>query len=75
MEAAQVAQDLDTEKKHTREIEEQMQKITMATYAQRAGETEEQTLQRAMRDPEVAVSIFTFPSLLDSVIACSCFKD
>ena len=28
----------------------------MELYNQRAGETEEETLQRAMRDPEVAVS-------------------
>jgi len=54
MEAAQAATDADTEKKHTAEIEGQMQKISMAMYTQRAGETEEETLQRAMRDPEVA---------------------
>ncbi|KAG9053986.1 Hsp90 cochaperone [Serendipita sp. 407] len=54
MEACQAATDADVEKKHTREIEDQMQKISMAMYTQRAGETEEETLQRAMRDPEVA---------------------
>lgn len=48
------ATDADTEHKHTHEIEGQMQKISMALYDQRAGETEEQTLERAMRDPEVA---------------------
>ena len=58
MEAAQAASDVDTERKHTREIEEQMQKVSMALYTQRSGETEEETLQRAMRDPEVAVSTF-----------------
>lgn len=63
MAAIQVAEDVDAEKKHTREIQDQMQKISMAMYAQRAGETEEETLQRAMRDPEVAVSVFM--SLLD----------
>lgn len=30
-------------------------KCNQALSAQRAGETEEQTLERAMRDPEVAV--------------------
>jgi hypothetical protein len=29
----------------------------MALYTQRAGESEEETLQRAMRDPEIAVRI------------------
>jgi stress-induced-phosphoprotein 1 len=58
MEAAQAASDADTERKHTREIEEQMQKVSLALYTQRSGETEEETLQRAMRDPEVAVSTF-----------------
>lgn len=48
------ASDADEEKKHTAEIEGQMQKISMAIYDQRAGETEEETLERAMRDPEVA---------------------
>lgn len=48
------AQDVDDEKKHRREIEDQMQKVTMAMYTQRAGESEEETLQRAMRDPEIA---------------------
>ncbi|PVF93729.1 TPR-like protein [Serendipita vermifera] len=54
IEAAQAAQEADVEKKHTREIEEQLQKASMALYTQRAGETEEETLQRAMKDPEVA---------------------
>jgi stress-induced-phosphoprotein 1 len=58
MEAAQAASDADTERKHTKEIEEQMQKVSMALYTQRSGETEEETLQRAMRDPEVAVSAY-----------------
>jgi len=60
MEAAGQASDADTEKKHTAEIEGQLMKINQATYTERAGETEEQTLQRAMRDPEVA-AIMTDP--------------
>jgi len=54
MEAAQAATDADKDGKHRREIEDQMRKIELALYSQRAGETEEETLQRAMRDPEVA---------------------
>lgn len=53
MEACQAATDADVEKKHTREIEGQMQKAITEMYNQRAGETEEQTLERAMRDPEI----------------------
>lgn len=58
MEAIQVAQDADEKRQHSREIDDQMKKISMAMYTQRAGETEEETLQRAMRDPEVAVGCF-----------------
>ncbi|KAF8529244.1 activator of Hsp70 and Hsp90 chaperone [Hysterangium stoloniferum] len=54
MQAVQEAQDADEEKKHKREIDEQLQKITMALYSQRADESEEDTIQRAMRDPEIA---------------------
>jgi len=54
MEAIQAAENADTEGKHTAEIEQQRQKVRMAIYSQRAGESEEETLQRAMRDPEVA---------------------
>jgi len=59
-EAASQASDVDNEKKHTGEIEGLMMKINMALSSERAGETEEQTLQRAMRDPEVA-AIMTDP--------------
>jgi len=54
MQAVQEAQDMDEDHKHKREIDEQIQKVTMALYSQRAGESEEETLQRAMRDPEIA---------------------
>jgi len=54
IEAIQAAEAADTEGKHTAEIEQQKQKVSMAMYDQRAGESEEETLQRAMRDPEVA---------------------
>lgn len=49
----QDALEADTEKKHTREIEGQMQKCMMETYAQRSNETDEETLARAMKDPEI----------------------
>lgn len=48
------ATEADSEKKHTREIEAQMMKCANDTYQQRQGETDEQALERAMRDPEVA---------------------
>ncbi|KAG8743074.1 Hsp90 cochaperone [Ceratobasidium sp. 428] len=54
MEVAQEASDVDAEKQHTREIEQQLEKAGRELYNQQAGETDEQTLQRAMRDPEVA---------------------
>ncbi|KAG9051010.1 Hsp90 cochaperone [Tulasnella sp. UAMH 9824] len=54
MEAAQEATDFDEDKKHTAEIESLMQKCAAALYAERSQETEEQTLARAMKDPEVA---------------------
>merc|ERR1711939_1235198 len=44
----------DEDKKHTREIQQQMVKVMQADAESRQGETEEQTLERAMRDPEVA---------------------
>lgn len=39
---------------HTREIEGHMARIMAEVQAERAGETDEQAYQRAMRDPEVA---------------------
>ncbi|KAF8211560.1 activator of Hsp70 and Hsp90 chaperone [Mycena galopus ATCC 62051] len=54
IEAAQEAKDHDPEHKHTREIAEQEMKCQQALYSQRGTETQEETLERAMRDPEVA---------------------
>ena len=56
METMQEASDLDEEKKHTKEIADLVLKCQQALFSQREGESEEETLQRAMRDPEVAVS-------------------
>ena len=38
-----------------REIEQQQQKALQAQYAGRAGETEEQTMERIQKDPEVSL--------------------
>lgn len=58
LEAIQRATDVDNEQeggaKNQAEIQAQSSKCMNAIYAQRSGETEEQTLERAMRDPDVA---------------------
>jgi stress-induced-phosphoprotein 1 len=54
LEAIQEATDKDTERKHTTEINQQEMKVQQAIFSQRGSETQEQTLERAMRDPEVA---------------------
>lgn len=56
MEAIQRAQDVDTDNTHRAEIDAHIGKVTNALYSERAGESEEQTLEKAMKDPEVAVS-------------------
>ena len=40
--------------KNTREIEQQQQKALQAQFAGRTGETEEQTMERIQKDPEVS---------------------
>lgn len=60
MTAIEEAAEKDTEHKHTREIADQSRKCNEAIYAQRSTETEQETLQRAMQDPEVA-SIMSDP--------------
>ena len=58
MEAAQAADDVDEAQEggaqNQREIQALQAKIMQGLYAQRSGESDEQTLERAMRDPEVA---------------------
>ena len=51
--AAQEATEKDVNKKNTAEIQRELQKAVNAKYSERSGETDEQTAQRAMRDPEV----------------------
>ncbi|RDB20543.1 Heat shock protein sti1 [Hypsizygus marmoreus] len=53
LEAIQEAREHDTEHKHTSEIAQQEIKIQQALFSQRGEETQEETLARAMRDPEV----------------------
>ncbi|KAF8897167.1 activator of Hsp70 and Hsp90 chaperone [Infundibulicybe gibba] len=54
IEAVQEATDHDLERKHTTEIAQQEMKCQQALFSQRGEESQEQTLERAMRDPEVA---------------------
>jgi stress-induced-phosphoprotein 1 len=62
LDALEVAREHDeaTGLKSTREIQELSYKIQSGISAQRANETEQETLERAMRDPEVA-EIMTDP--------------
>jgi stress-induced-phosphoprotein 1 len=60
LEAVQEAEEHDEEHKHKSEIQQQVYKCQQALFSQRSGENEEETLQRAMRDPEVAVSFRGF---------------
>ncbi|KAF8639926.1 hypothetical protein AX17_001176 [Amanita inopinata Kibby_2008] len=54
LEAIQEATEHDTERQHAKEIAQQNLKCQEALFTQRGEETQEQTLERAMRDPEVA---------------------
>lgn len=56
LEAIQEAEEHDKEHKHKSEIQQQVYKCQQALFTQRQGESEEETLQRAMRDPEIAVN-------------------
>ena len=47
------AMEHDKEGKHTREIQAQEAKALQAQYAAREGETEQETMERIQRDPEV----------------------
>jgi len=61
LEAVQEAELHDTDHKNANEIRQLEFKIQQALYEQRGEETQEQTLERAMRDPEVAVSYDFMP--------------
>ncbi|KDE03759.1 hypothetical protein MVLG_05763 [Microbotryum lychnidis-dioicae p1A1 Lamole] len=51
----------DVDRKHTTEIASQFRKVNIADAQSRAGETDEQTYARAMRDPEIQ-SIMSDPA-------------
>ncbi|TNY21459.1 stress-induced-phospho protein 1 [Rhodotorula diobovata] len=51
--AIETAAEKDTAQAHTKEITQQFSKVTSSMASSRAGETDEQTYARAMRDPEV----------------------
>jgi len=54
VEAIQEANDHDVDHQHAKEISQQELKCQQALFSQRGAESQEETLQRAMRDPEVA---------------------
>ncbi len=57
LEAVEEATEQDTEHQHIKETMSLESKIQTAIYSQRGEETQEETLERAMRDPEVAVGV------------------
>lgn len=57
------ASEKDKDKKASAEIQRETKKILNAKFAERSTETDEQTLQRAMRDPEVQ-SILSDPVMM-----------
>lgn len=62
IDAIQEAKDRDVDHKHTTEITQQEYKCQQALFSQRGEESQEETLARAMRDPEVAVCPPSTPS-------------
>jgi stress-induced-phosphoprotein 1 len=62
LEALDVAREQDEAggSKSTREIMELSYKIQSAISAQRANETDQETMERAMRDPEISVCYSSF---------------
>ncbi|KAF9535036.1 hypothetical protein CPB83DRAFT_843374 [Crepidotus variabilis] len=56
LEACQEATENDAEHAHAKEIAQTEGKIQQALFTQRNSESQDETLQRAMNDPEVAVS-------------------
>jgi stress-induced-phosphoprotein 1 len=53
LDVCQEAMEHDEDGKNAREIEMQQTKALQAQFAAREGETEEQTMERIQRDPEV----------------------
>lgn len=67
IEALQEAAEHDETKTHTKEIQEQIWKCQQAQFAQREGESDEDVMQRALRDPEIAVRIFPSSATLTDI--------
>lgn len=63
IEAVQEAAEHDDAQAHKKEIQDQIWKCQQAQFAQREGESDDDVMQRAMRDPEVAVRISSHMSL------------
>ena len=57
IEAVQEGLTHDDARAHTKEIEDQIVKCQQAQFTQREGESDEDVMQRALRDPEIAVRI------------------
>lgn len=57
------AQEVDTDGQHASELEGLMQKCMQTMYSAREGETEEQTMERIRKDPEVLSSFFNLFTL------------
>jgi stress-induced-phosphoprotein 1 len=66
LDACSEATEADTEHKHIREIDDTSKKCMQAMYSAREGETEEQTMERVQRDPEL-VSIISDP-IMQSIL-------
>ncbi len=56
LDVCQEASEHDKDGKNAREIEQQSQKALEAQFSAREGETEQQTMERIQRDPEVCHS-------------------
>ena len=67
--AAEEASEKDVDKKNAAEIQREMKKIMSAKYTERASETDEQTLARAMKDPEVQ-KILQDPVMMRKSTSC-----
>lgn len=75
IEAIQEANDHDVDHQHTKEISQQEMKCQQALFSQRGEESQEETLQRAMRDPEVAVrQIFCYILFQWLLLIFRCYK-
>lgn len=66
LDACGEATEADKENKHTREIEDLSRKCMQQMYSAREGETEQETMERIQRDPEI-VSIISDP-IMQSIL-------